>query len=61
MGICYSKAKTQKTLETSTESGFFFTTLGTFVVDEIHYPNGHVEEEVPGGSGTYGMSIHRQR
>lgn len=37
------------------QSDIFFATLGTFVLDRIHFPNGGVEENVPGGSGTYGL------
>lgn len=35
------------------QSGIFFATLGSFVVDKIHFANGNVIENVPGGSGTY--------
>ena len=32
-----------------------FVSLGTTVIDEIHFSGGRVIEDVPGGSGIYGM------
>lgn len=36
-----------------------FTSLGTVILDEIHFPSGEVVRDVIGGSGTYGpREIH---